>query len=185
MRIPLVIQHRHIHLSADDRVRLFGEQPLTVVGKIEHAGQVIYAETLTIEGKIGLIDQVRVLGPDRTHTQVELSESDAFAIGLTTPVRQSGDIVRSASCELVGPFGSLRSVSSVIVPARHLHCSDQVAKELRVKNHDVVTLRHIKREDVVLEHVFVRVHPTYALSLHLTADEAAHDWLQSGDFFTL
>lgn len=186
MLIPLVIQHRHVHLSKTDLRRLFGdEKSLEIESELEHKGQYLYGETVDVEGKTGVIESVRVLGPCRNSTQVELSITDAFSIGLKAPTRQSGDLLRAASCKLIGPLGTIRATSSVIVPARHLHCSDRVAKKLHLKNRDVVTLRHIERPSVVLSHVFVRVHPTFALELHLTSDEAAHDWLHSGDLFEL
>ncbi|MCX6714893.1 MAG: PduL/EutD family phosphate acyltransferase [Candidatus Uhrbacteria bacterium] len=186
MFIPLVIQHRHVHLSKKDLRQLFGdEKTLEIESELEHKGQYLYRETVDVEGKTGIIESVRVLGPSRSATQVELSITDAFAIGLNAPTRQSGDLTRAASCKLIGPAGSVRATSSVIVPARHLHCSDRMAKKLHVKNHHVVTLRHAENPDVVLSHVFVRVHPTFALELHLTSDEAAHHWLHTGDLFEL
>lgn len=186
MLIPLVIQHRHVHLSKTHLRQLFGdEKSLEIETELEHKGQYLYRETVDVEGKTGVIESVRVLGPCRSATQVELSITDAFAIGLNAPTRQSGDLSRAASCKLIGPLGSVRATSSVIVPARHLHCSDRVAKKLHLKNHHVVTLRHAERPDVVLSHVFVRVHPTFNLELHLTSDEAAHHWLHTDDFFDL
>lgn len=186
MFIPLVLQPRHVHLSKTDLRRLFGdEKSLEIETELEHKGQYLYRETVDVEGKTGVIESVRVLGPCRSATQVELSLTDAFAIGLKAPTRQSGDLTRAASCKLIGPAGSIRAASSVIVPARHLHCSDRMAKKLHLKNHHVVTLRHAEKPEVILSHVFVRVHPTFALELHLTSDEAAHHWLHSGDLFEL
>ena len=184
MFFPLIIQHRHVHLSKPDLRQLFGdEKSLEIESELEQKGQFLYKETVNVEGKTGVIESVRVLGPCRSKTQVELSVTDAFAIGLKAPTRQSGDTLRAASCKLIGPAGSVRAASSVIVPARHLHCSDRVAKKLHVKKHHVVTLRHAEKPDIVLTHVFVRVHPTFAPELHLTSDEAAHYWLHSGDLF--
>lgn len=186
MFIPLVIQHRHVHLSKADLRQLFGdEKALQIEMELDHKGQFLYEETVDVEGKMGVIESVRIIGPARQKTQVELSPTDAFAIGLKAPTRQSGDLLRTPSCKLIGPSGTVRATASVIVPARHLHCSDRMAKKLHLKNHHVVTLRHAERPEVVLSHVFVRVHPTFSLELHLTSDEAAHNWLHSGDLFEL
>lgn len=186
MFIPLVIQHRHVHLSKTHLRQLFGdENSLEIESELEHKGQYLYRETVAVEGKMGVIESVRVLGPCRRTTQVELSMTDAYAIGLRAPTRQSNDLARASSCKLIGPVGSVRATSSVIIPARHLHCSDRIAKKLHLKNRDVVTLQHAERSDVLFSHVFVRVHPTFALELHVNADEAADAWLQSGDLFEL
>lgn len=184
--IPLVIQHRHVHLSKQHLRQLFGdEKSMQIESELEHKGQYLYEQTVDVEGKTGVMECVRILGPSRTNTQVELSETDAFAIGLRAPTRQSGDLEHAASCTIIGPMGSVRASASVIVPARHLHVSDRMAKKLHMKNYQVVSLRHAERPDVVLSHVFVRVHPTFSLVLHITSDEAAHDWLHSGDLFQL
>lgn len=186
MYIPLVIQHRHVHLSKTDLRQLFGdEKNLHPESDLGHKGQVVYRETVDVEGKTGIMEFVRVLGPSRLKTQVELSETDAFAIGIKAPTRQSGDLSHAGTCKLIGPVGSIQAKFSVIVPARHLHCSDRMAKKLHLKNRDVVAVRHVERSEVVLSHVFVRVHPSFGFELHLTSDEASHDWLHSGDLFEI
>lgn len=186
MLIPLVLQHRHVHLSKKDFRQLFGDEKNVEIDiELSHKGQYVCKETVNVEGKTGVIESVRVIGPSRHATQIELSLTDAFAIGLNAPTRQSGDLARAASCVLVGPLGKVRAISSVIVPARHLHCSDRMAKKLQLKNHQVISVRHAERPDVILSHVFVRIHPTFSFELHLTHDEAAHHWLQTGDLFEL
>src|SRR3989339_1076795 len=115
MFFPLIIQHRHVHLSKPDLRQLFGdEKSLEIESELEQKGQFLYRETVNVEGKTGVIESVRVLGPCRSKTQVELSVTDAFAIGLKAPTRQSGDTLRAASCKLIGPAGSVRAASSVI-----------------------------------------------------------------------
>lgn len=186
MFIPLVIQHRHVHLSKKDLRQLFGsEEFMTIDKELELKGQYVYEDTVDIEGNTGMIEFVRILGPERKETQVELSQTDAFAIGLHAPTRQSGDLSRAANCTIIGPVGSVFAKASVIIPARHLHISDRLAKKMQIKNRDVVTLQHIERSEIVFSQVFVRVHPTFSLEFHLTSDEAAHDWLHSGDLFEL
>lgn len=186
MKIPLVIQHRHIHLSRTDLRRLFGdESQLHKEIELAQKGQFVFKETVSVIGTRGKLTQVKVLGPTRTKTQVELSSSDAAAIGVRAPLRHSSDLARAGSCKLKGPKGEIRAITSMIVSARHIHCDPKTAKRLKLKNHDVVSLQHIKREDVRLDHVLVRIHPTFSLELHLNQDEAAELWLQSGEFFEL
>ncbi len=186
MFIPLVIQHRHVHLSKTDLRQLFGdEKNLHVEMELEHRGQVLYQESVTISGRKGEIESVRILGPARRNTQVEVSFSDAVLLGTRAPIRHSGDVKRAGSCKLISETGSIRAPSTVIIPARHLHCSDRIAKKLHLKNQQVVSLEHADRPDLILSHVLVRVHPTFALELHVSEDEAAAHWLTSGDPFIL
>jgi len=186
MNIPLVIQHRHIHLTRTDLRRLFGdEKNLHKDVALKQRGQFVFKETLAVIGPRGELTQVKVLGPTRTKTQVELSASDAAAIGVRTPLRHSGDLKRAGSCKLKGPEGQILATSSMIISARHLHCDPKTAKRLKVKNHEIVSLQHTTRDNVRLNHILVRIHPTFSLELHLNQDEAAELWLQSGEFFEL
>ncbi len=186
MKIPVVIQHRHVHLSEQDAAALFGDgYEFTSVGGIGHRGQYVYKETVTIVGKNGHFEHVRVLGPHREQTQVELSASDAHAIGINAPVRLSGDLSRSGSCTIRGVSGELKGTYTTIIPARHLHCGQTHAKELGLTHDDVVHLAPHTRPETRIEHVTVRVHPTFSTELHITSDEAAEFWLQGGDHVIL
>ena len=148
-------------------------------------GQVLYAETVSIDGKNCVMEHVRILGPSRSKTQVEISTTDAVALGIRAPLRQSGDLLRAGSCKIIGKNGSIRATSTVIVPARHLHCNEKIAKKLKLKNQDVVSLECVDRPNLKLNHVFVRVHPTFVLEFHLNEDEAAELWLSDNDTFTV
>ncbi len=186
MLIPLVIQHRHVHLSKSDLRQLFGEEKkMEVEMELGQRGQVLYAETVSIDGKNCVMEHVRILGPSRSKTQVEISTTDAVALGIRAPLRQSGDLLRAGSCKIIGKNGSIRATSTVIVPARHLHCNEKIAKKLKLKNQDVVSLECVDRPNLKLNHVFVRVHPTFVLEFHLNEDEAAELWLSDNDTFTV
>lgn len=186
MNIPVVVQHRHVHLSAADQARLFGSgavlKPMADAG---HRGQVVYRETVTIVGKHGTLEGVRVVGPCREETQLELSAADAAALGLEAPVRVSGDVARAAACGLSGPAGRIRSRACAIVPARHLHCSDADAQRLGLAHGDLVALGMPGRPELHLPDAVVRVHPTFRLAFHLTTDDAAAHWLHTGDAVVL
>ncbi|MBT5808593.1 hypothetical protein HOI18_04955 [Candidatus Uhrbacteria bacterium] len=182
MKIPVVTQHRHVHLSEEDAVTLFGGA-LTPERSIAHKGQFLSTESVSIIGLKGTFDRVRILGPERTQTQVELSASDAFAIGLDVPARMSGDLSRAGSCILRTPHGEVKAKSSTIIAARHLHCSQSDAEKLQLAHLDVISVATQSGEQ--LNNVIVRIHPTYATEFHLTKDEAAEYWLQTGDHVTL
>lgn len=180
----VVVQPRHVHLSAQDQEALFGaDHKLTPLRSIGHLGQVVYQETVTIVGASGTIEQVRIIGPSRTHTQVEISEMDAAAAGIDAPVRLSGDCQFAGSCHLLGPAGEC-TVENVIIPARHLHLPDRLAQQHGLRQHQRIRLVSAEPSQTVRE-VVVRVHPTFGPELHITSDEAAVYWLETGDYVNL
>lgn len=181
MTIPIVVQHRHVHVSEADALILFQSTDLETSTVIDQRNQFVAKQTVSIHGPSGTFEKVCVIGPVRSHTQVELSSSDAFAIGVNAPLRISGDLDRSASVILKTDFGEVRAKASTIIPIRHLHLSPQVAKELNISHHDVISLRVKDREQMMFDHVVVRVHPTFIPAFHLTKDEAAPQWIQTGD----
>ena len=180
--IPVHVQYRHVHLSLADRETLFGSERLTKRSELPHKGQFSSDQAVRVIGENGIeLEKVRVLGPERDETQVELSPTEAFALGIDAPVRLSGDLSRTGSCELVGPAGSVVLKAGVIIPARHLHCNERDAAKLGVEQHQLVTVVPVGHPETSIELVSVRVHPTFALSLHLTHDEASEFWIENGD----
>jgi len=139
--IPVHVQFRHAHLSQADAQALFGSQKLTKSAELSHRGQHVCEQTVIVVGQNGVqLERVRVFGPTRDATQVELSPTEAFALGTDVPVRLSGDLNRTAGCTLVGPAGSVVLKSGVIIPARHLHCSERDAAQLNLTHHQLVTV---------------------------------------------
>lgn len=182
MTIPVHVEYRHVHLSISDRKELFGSEGLTKHSDLPHRGQFSSDQTVRIIGVNGVeMERVRVLGPERDESQVELSPTEAFALGIDAPVRLSGDLSRTGSCVLVGPVGSVSVKTGVIIPARHLHCSPHDAAKLGVEQHQLVTLAPVGQPETTIELVSVRVHPSFSLSFHLTHDEASEFWIQNGD----
>lgn len=180
MEFSVVIQHRHVHLSKNDAEVLFGDNvELIAQRELAHRGQFLCEQTVDLIGTQGFFEGVRILGPFRDQTQVELSAVDAFAIGINAPVRISGDMARSGTCTLKGTHGSVNAKSQTIIPARHLHCNDQTAKQIGLNHHQTVTVHLVDAPSQCIEHVVVRVHPTFANELHISSDEAARLWLLS------
>ncbi|OGL66511.1 hypothetical protein A2856_02350 [Candidatus Uhrbacteria bacterium RIFCSPHIGHO2_01_FULL_63_20] len=177
MRIPIVVHHRHVHLSKKDMDALFGPK-MTPLSDLGHKGQHAYQETVDVVGERGVLERVRVLGPSRDETQLELSPVEAIALGLDAPVRSSGDLARAATVKLKGPKGEVRR-RCAIIPVRHLHADLADATRLGVSHNDVVTLEVDGHRRI--EQVLVRVHPTFALECHLSPDEAAELWVHTGD----
>lgn len=176
--IPVEIIPSHVHLSHADHAALFGSGH---AGTISHAlsqhGQYAYVETVEVSGKLKKSVTLRVLGPQRKDTQVELTPTEAALLGLKAPVAKSGDLSKAISCKLKGPKGELTAKASVIIPKPHLHLSDTDAKQLQLKNGDHIRMEIIAEAPFEISGVVVRVHPTYTPRLHVHSDFAREHWL--------
>jgi propanediol utilization protein len=176
--VQVEIVPSHVHLSAADHAALFGTGHTgTISENLSQHGQYAYTEMVEVKGrkKAGL--SLRILGPYRKQTQVEITPTEAEALGIKAPEAKSGDLSRAAKCVLKGPRGELKALAAVIVPQPHLHASEEDAKAMRIKHGDVVTMELLGGSRRLLEDVVVRVHPTYKLRLHVHPDLARAYWL--------
>ena len=166
---------RHIHLSQADLETLFGAgYELTPKKDLSQPGQFACEERVTVVGPKKELPGVSILGPVRPETQVELSLTDARSIGLSAPVRESGDVAGSAGCKLVGPKGEVEIAEGVIAAKRHIHMTPEDAAEFGVKDTQVVQVKvpsSIGRT-TIFDDVVVRVSPKYALAMHIDTDES-------------
>lgn len=164
---------RHIHLSQADLETLFGQgHELTCKKELSQPGQYACEEKVEVVGTKGSL-KMSVLGPTRNATQVELSLTDARAIGVNAPIRESGDIAGTGSCKLVGPCGTVELKEGVIAAKRHIHVTPEAAVELGVNDKDVVYVKVDSAErSVVFGDVVVRVSPKFALAMHVDTDES-------------
>lgn len=165
---------RHAHVTKADLETLFGKgAALTPKKDLSQPGQFACEERVTIVGAKGELKGVSILGPERPATQVELSATDARAIGITAPIRESGDVAGTAPCKLVGPAGEVELTEGVIVAKRHIHLTPENAAEMGVKNNDVVWVKlDTKNRAAILGDVVVRVSPKFAPAMHIDTDEA-------------
>lgn len=171
--VPVGVSNRHLHLSEQDLAKLFGEgHALTFKKELKQTGQFAAEEVVDLVGPKGTINKVRVLGPVRKQTQIEVALTDAFKLGLKPPVRESGDLANSPGITLVGPKGKLELAEGVIVAARHIHMTPEDAKNFGVKDKDVVKARFGSARGLVFENVVIRVHESYRLEFHVDTDEA-------------
>lgn len=172
--IPVAISARHIHLTTESIAVLFGEgHQLTVRSELSQPGQFACEETLDVVGPKRTIEGVRVLGPARSNNQVEISRTDEFFLGIDAPVRNSGDVAGSAAVALVGPKGTLQLDEGVICARRHIHMTPDDAAYYGVEDRDVVEVAlDSEGRDLVFGDVLIRVHPKYALEMHIDTDEA-------------
>ena len=164
---------RHVHLTAEQVETLFGKgHKLTVKKMLSQPGQYASNERVTVVGPKKQLANVSILGPVRSATQVELSLTDARSIGLTAPVRESGDIAGSAGCTLVGPAGEVTITEGVIAAKRHIHMTPADAEKLGLKDKDVVSVKTSGERSVVFNETVVRVSDKFLLRMHIDTDEA-------------
>lgn len=173
MCIPIWISNRHIHLSQADADVLFGENYIfTAPKELSQPWQYAYNETVTITGTKGSLHKIRVLWPCRNETQIEVSLTDTFALGISAPIRISGDLDWTPGLTVVGPQGEVQLSRGVIVAQRHLHISPSQAKELWLVDKQTIKIKVSGSRALVFDEVSVRVNERYALDCHIDTDEA-------------
>lgn len=165
---------RHVHLSQKDLDTLFGEgYQLTNKKDLSQPGQFACTERVEVVGTKKTLAGVTILGPVRPDTQVELSLTDARAIGVDAPIRESGDVAGSGSCRLVGPKGEIELTQGVIAAKRHIHMTPADAGEFGLKDKDIVSVKiDSDGRALVFGDVVVRVSSKYALAMHIDTDES-------------
>lgn len=184
--VPVGISNRHIHVSDDDLITLFGEgATLTIKKDLSQKGQYAAEETVTIVGPKGKIAGVRILGPCRKQTQVEISRTDSFALGVAPPVRDSGNLVGSAELKVIGPKGEIDIPEGCIIAKRHIHMSLEDAENTGLKDKDIVSVRVDGERGIIFNEVLIRVNKDFSLEMHIDTDEANAAALKNGDVVTL
>ena len=165
---------RHVHLSRADVETLFGAgATLTHKKDLSQPGQFACEERVTVVGPKKSIPNVIILGPERPASQVEVSFTDARTLGVTAPVRESGDVAESAPCKLVGPCGEVELSEGVIVAKRHIHMTPEDAAELGVSDKEIVGVKvDSDGRSTIFGDVVVRVSPKFALAMHIDTDES-------------
>lgn len=186
MTVPVGVSARHIHLTQADVETLFGLGYQLTKKKDLMGGQFAANEQCTLVGlKLRAIENVRILGPVRSKSQVEISATDARTLGVNAPLRQSGDTVGSAPIALVGPKGVLYLDEGCIVAARHIHMTPEEANAVSLKDGDYVSVRMGNERGAVLDHVKIRVDESFSLEMHIDTDEANACQVKQGDFATI
>ena len=164
---------RHIHLSREAVDVLFGKgYELTKKKDLSQPGQYACAEKLTVVGPKGTL-KASILGPTRPASQVEISLTDARSIGVTAPIRESGDIAGSGACKLVGPCGEVEIAEGVIAAKRHIHITPADAEEFGVSDKEIVSVKiDSDGRSTIFGDVVVRVSPKFAAAMHIDTDES-------------
>ena len=171
--VPVGVSNRHIHLTQENVETLFGPGYRLTVAKPLMGDDFAAQETVTIIGpSLKPIERVRVLGPVRRHTQVEVSRTDTYVLGVKPPVRPSGDIAGSAPLTVVGPKGVLSIREGCIIANRHIHMSPADAQLYGVKDGDMVTCMAKGERETQWFGVQIRVDPSFTLEMHIDTDDA-------------
>ena len=171
--VQIEVSARHVHLDKESVAILFGEgHTLTPKRELSQPGQYLEEERVDVVGPKGSFKNVAVLGPERKHIQVEVSFSDAFALGINPPIRQSGDTKGSASVKLVGPKGEITIDEGAIVALRHVHMTPEDAEKLGLVDNQIVSVEALTDRKLIFEDTVIRVSPKFRTRMHVDVDEA-------------
>ena len=178
--IPLEASGRHVHVTKEQALTLFGHD-LTEKRPLSQPGQFLSHERVTVAGPKGEFHNVAVLGPARKEAQVEISLTDGRTLGITPPVRLSGDVKNTPGVRLIGAYGQVELNQGVIAAQRHIHMSPEDARRFGVSDGQKVSLKTYTGRPLIFENVPVRVKPDFATYAHLDYDEANACGLKDGD----
>ncbi len=180
-KIPIEVSAHHIHLAREDMDALFGQgSELTFRSELSQPGQFACEEMIHLAGPKGRVDRVRILGPFRKQSQVEISMTEEFKLGIKAPIRASGDLEGSPGIALEGPKGTRVLPQGVICSLRHIHMSPEDALSFGLKDRDIVSIEVKGERPLIFGDVLVRVHPDFRLSMHIDTDEANAASIRTG-----
>ncbi|HNT37312.1 MAG TPA: phosphate propanoyltransferase [bacterium] len=181
--VPVGISVRHLHISQEDLETLFGHgAQLHRRNDLYQPGEYAAQESVTVIGpKLRAIERVRILGPTRPKTQVEISRTDAITLGVSPPVRDSGHLVNSESIVIVGPKGAIHLREGLILAGRHFHCPTDLATRHGLKDRQIVRIRIVGEKAMMLENALMRVRDSFKPEVHLDTDDGNAAGLVCGD----
>nr|WP_323985069.1 phosphate propanoyltransferase [Fusibacter ferrireducens] len=184
--VPVGVSNRHVHLSQSDFEVLFGKgKSLTFMKALKQPGQYASQETVVLKGPKGELRNVRILGPFRRETQVELSIADSFVLGIKIEVRESGKIEGSAGVSIIGPCGETTIDKGVIAAFRHIHMPQAYADQQNYVDGQIVHVASEGIRSMLFKNVMVRVSDQYELELHLDVEEANAAGIKNGDYLKI
>ena len=185
-QVPVGVSARHIHLTQEHVEVLFGDGYKLTKKKELMGGQYACNETVTVVGlKLRAIENVRVLGPVRKASQLEISATDAMKLGVAAPIRESGNVAGSAPVAVVGPKGVIYLQEGCIIAMRHIHMSPADAAAAGVRDGDIVSVKADNERGTVFNQVKIRVNESFTLEMHIDTDEANASKIKTGDKVTI
>ncbi len=184
MKVLLGISNKHVHLSTEDYKILFGDEPLNKVKDLVQPGQYASDKKVTVKTEKRAFEGLRVLGPLRSYTQVEVSKTDSFALGINPPIRNSGDLEGSATVTIVGPCGEVTKPCCIIAN-RHIHINPKEREELGLVGVDKVSVKVEGEKATVFDNVWLKEDESYVLELHLDTDDGNGALAKTGDYLEI
>ncbi len=175
----IAVSNRHCHFTKEVYDKLFDE-PISIKRPLNQIGEYAAFQTVTLKGPKGTIENVRLIGPLRPYNQVEVARSDALILGVNPPVRQSGDLEDSATITVIGPKGEVTLENACIQAERHIHMNANKARELGLKNEDLVKVKVENDKGGVME-AFVKIKDNGFYEIHIDKDDANCFMLNTGD----
>jgi len=173
LKIPVGISNRHAHLTQKEIEALFGEgYQLTFFRKIKQPDEFVSNEKILVVGPKGSLRDVRIMGPPRAKSQIEMTLTNAKDIGVRANIRVSADVENTEGVKLVGPKGEVDLKKGVIAAFRHLHMTPEEAEQLKLKDRQQVNIETKGERGVIFKNVIVRIDPLYSLEFHIDTDEA-------------
>ncbi|MHC1746312.1 MAG: phosphate propanoyltransferase [Negativicutes bacterium] len=172
-KIPVGISARHVHVNREDLDILYGPgYQLTLRKELSQPGQFAAEETVDLVTEKGTLKKVRILGPERKKTQIEISLTDSLKLGLKPPVRDSGDLKDSPGMTIIGPKGSIQLTEGTIAACRHIHMTPADAAAYGVKDKEIVKVCCGGPRGLIFDNVLIRVHDSFKLEMHVDTDES-------------
>lgn len=182
-RIPIGVSNRHVHVNRADLDRLYGKDyALTHKSELGQPGQFAANETVTLQGPKGTFEHVRILGPVRSQSQVEISKTDSFRLGVKAPITLSGHLQGTPGITLIGPRGTVDLPCGVIIAKRHIHMTPAQAAARHLKDGQIVDVETFGERRGILGDVIIRVSDTAGLEMHIDVDEANACSLSNHDY---
>lgn len=180
--VTIGVSNRHVHLTDEHLKKLFGDDyELEKKKDLTQPGQFASTALVTLKTEKGIIDNVRILGPVREYTQVEISRTDAYKLGLNPPVRNSGDLENSESVTIVGPNGEITISEGCIIATRHIHILPEQMRQYNLEGKETVSIRINGEKGGILENVYLKVADESYFELHLDTDDANAHLIKNGD----
>lgn len=180
-QIVVGVSNRHVHLSQADLATLFGLDALTLHRHVRQPGEFAAEQVVAVHGPRTTFGRVRVMGPCRAKSQVELSRTDCVALGVDAPVTQSGHLSTAGPIDIEGPRGSIHLEHGAIVAARHIHLGPSHAQAWGLADQELVKVQFGGQRGGVLDNVVIRVKPEWVPEIHLDTDEANALGVRHGD----
>ena len=176
------VSNRHIHINQEDLEVLFGKgYELTKLKALKQPGQFAAKETVIAVGPKGTLEKIRILGPVRKRTQLEISKTDAYSLGIKVPIRESGDTENTPGIEVIGPKSRVKLDEGVIIAKRHIHIPPSFAAQYGLSDKELVTVRFEGKRGLEYGNVVIRISDKFVNEMHIDTDEANAGDIRNGD----